>query len=289
MLPSPPGVMKISHAGSLLDEARNAVAAGKLRAASEAYSAYLLVRPDDELARREFATIESRRTEMARRRAAAAKAAAAKAATSAPPAATAEAAPPQAPPTAAADNAPAAAQEPPDDDWMANPPVGAAPQSPAPRFELRNLFSFGNVPDEQTSGRPLGPGGVGTTRHAGRSAPPRDFRPIAAPARQRRQAVLPVAIAATILILVLAFGAALVSRQRGQQSANPTQPAVSGVASPQTANATRTATRIAQNVPPVIPIAPTMAPRTPTPVPTLPPLAAGDHRYVRRSEYRLPA
>jgi hypothetical protein len=259
------------HAGGLLDEARNAVAAGKLRAASEAYSAYLLVRPNDEMARREFATIEGRRTEIARRRAEAAKAAAAKAALSAPPAATTEGASAQAAPRAPTDTTPAAAQVPPDDDWGANPLVSAAPQSPASRFELRNIFSFGNAPGEQASGRPLGPGGVGTTRQAGHSAPPRDFRPIAAPARQRRQAVLPVAIAAAALLLILVLGGALVSRQRSQQGTNPTQSAP-GIASPQTANATRTATRIAQNVPPVIPIVPTMPPRTPTPVPTLPPL-----------------
>ncbi len=260
------------HAGSLLDEARNAVAAGKLRAASEAYSAYLLVRPQDEMARREFATIESRRTEMARRRAESAAAAAAKAAAGTPPPTTNEVtdAPTTAPPLTV--GAPAAEQEPLDDDWGTNPLVGAAPQSPTPRFELRNIFSFGNTTDGQTSDRPLGPGGLGTTRQAARSAPPRDFRPIAAPARQRRQAVLPAAIAAAALILILALGGAFVSRQREQQAANATQTGVSGVASLPAVNATRTATRIAQNVPPVIPIVPTLAPRTPTPVPTLPPL-----------------
>jgi hypothetical protein len=83
---------------------------------------------------------------------------------------------------------------------------------------------------------------------------------------------LPAAIAAAALILLLALGGALISRQRGQQAASQTQQVAPGVASPQGVNATRTATRIAQNVPPVIPIAPTIAPRTPTPVPTLPPL-----------------
>ena len=260
------------HAGGLLDEARNAVAAGKLRAASEAYSAYLLVRPHDELARREFATIESRRTEMARRRAESAAAAAAKAAANEQSPPTTAAVLSQMAELSAADSAPTAAQEPPEDDWASNPLVGAAPQSPAPRFELRNIFSFGNASEGHAEGRPLGPGGLGTTRQAARSAPPRDFRPIAAPAQQRRQAVLPAAIAAVLLILVLAIGGALISRQRGQQSASPTQQIAPGVASPQGTNATRTATRLAQNVPPVIPIVPTMAPRTPTPVPTLPPL-----------------
>ncbi|HEY8598426.1 MAG TPA: hypothetical protein VIL85_08340 [Thermomicrobiales bacterium] len=259
------------HAGGLLDEARNAVAAGKLRAASEAYSAYLLVRPQDELARREFATIESRRTEMARRRAESAAAAAARAASAPPPNTSQVIAAPTAEPPATVATAPVE-QEAGEDDWSANPLVGAAPQIPAPRFELRNIFSFGNTADNQTSGRPLGPGGLGTTRQAARSAPPRDFRPIAAPARLRRQAVLPAAIAAAVLILLLAIGGALVSRQRGQQAANPTQTGFAATASPQSANATRTATRIAQNVPPVIPIVPTLPPRTPTPVPTLPPL-----------------
>lgn len=260
------------HAGGLLDEARNAVAAGKLRAASEAYSAYLLVRPQDELARREFATIESRRAEIARRRAESAAAAAARAAAVAPSPTTGEEVTKSTVETAPTAETLTAEQEPLEDDWGANPLVSAAPPSPAPRFELRNIFAFGNTADNQTSGRPLGPGGIGTTRQAARSAPPRNFRPIAAPARQRRQAVLPVAIAATLLILILALGGVLISRQRGQQAVSPTQTNVSGVASSPAVNTTRTATRIAQNVPPVIPIAPTMAPRTPTPVPTLPPL-----------------
>ena len=179
------------HAGGLLDEARNAVAAGKLRAASEAYSAYLLARPQDEMARREFATIESRRAEMARRRAASAAAAAAKAAALTP-----------ALTPVSRDHAGGRITR----EGRANeqrskssrttigvrtPWSARRPPSPAPRFELRNLFSFGNTDDGQASGRPLGPGGLGTTRQAARSAPPRDFRPIAAPARQRRQAVLP--------------------------------------------------------------------------------------------------
>lgn len=258
------------QAGVILDEARGAVAAGKLRAASEAYSTYLLLRPQDEMARREFATIESRRAEVARRRAeaAATKAAAVPKSETAAQTAESEAAPSAAVTTPRGNDTT-------EEGWDDSPDAGAASANATGGFELRNLLPFGTGQAGSASGPPLGPGGVGTTRQAGYAATPRDFKPIAAPARLRRQAVLPAVVAATILILILALGGVLVARQRASGAANATATSVAGtiaIRGSQVAGATRTPSRIAPNVPPVIPVAPTIAQLTPTPVPTLPPL-----------------
>ncbi len=256
----------------LLEEARNAVTAGKLRAASEAYSAYLLARPQDESARREFAAVASRRAETAHRRAAAASVAAAAAARPAPPA-------PEAPPAAPAGDTLAEAPPPPP---AAPPPVleperaasapavrAAVPGTP-PRFDLRALFPPGGPPRQAAPG----PGGLGATRRVTRGPLPRTFEPIAAPARQRRQAVLPAILAAAALILALAVAGVLFARRGGDVGGVITPPpSGSAVGSlPPVASGTRTPTRIATGVPPVLPIAPTIAPLTPTPVPTVPPL-----------------
>lgn len=269
----------------LLEEARVAVTAGKLRAASEAYSAYLLLRPQDELARREFATVESRRAEVARRRAettAASAAAAIAAATNRPPPLPApEIVPPAAPDDdrdAVARSVPQIDTDPLASDWASVPPDSATGHLAQPaRFDLRNLLSFGgNARQTQSTGVPLGPGGLGATRRPVRGAPPPALKPIAAPARQRRQAVLPAAIAAVVLLLALALGGAALARRGNQRgTSNPTAavqtPGAGTVTLP--GGATRTPTRFAANVPSSLPVAPTIAPVTPTPVPTLPPLA----------------
>ncbi len=256
------------RAGVLLDEARLAVAAGKLRSASEAYGAYLALRPEDELARRESAAVESRRTEVARRRAEAAAARAAQNPTPSVPEATlAEQA--LAPASSAAQGA-------------AGQQGGTTDVAPAanvaPDTGLRNLLTR-DAQQPNVGGIPLGRIGIDRPRPTTFNALPRTFQPVASPARQRRQAVLPVAIAAAILILILAFGGWFVTRQRaagGAGSGTPsgavaggafgssTSPGVSGIGTP---------TRIATNVPPVLPIAPTVAVPTATIAPTIPPLA----------------
>jgi len=246
------------RAGVLLEEARLAVAAGKLRSASEAYGAYLAVRPEDELARREFAAVESRRSEVARRRAEAAAARAAR-----------NPAPPAQEHTLT--EAVAVAGE--------GGVPGVAPAADvAPNTGLRNLLA----PDAQlpnTGGVVLGQIGIDRPRPTTSNALPRTFQPVASPARQRRQAVLPVAIAAAILILILALGGWLVSRQRagaGAGSGTPVGTIVGGAfAGPLSPNVSGsgTPTRIATNVPPVLPIAPTIVVPTATTAPTIPPLA----------------
>lgn len=242
----------------LLDEARLAVAAGKLRSASESYSAYLALRPQDELARREFAAVESRRAAVAKRRA---EAAAARAALTPTPVASASPGsagdtPPVAP--ALVDEAPAVAV-----------PAGAAAEGAG----LRNLLTPGGQ-TPPVAGVPIGQAGISGPRHSVANALPRTFQPVASPARQRRQAVLPVALAAVVLIVILALGGLLLSRQRAAQSTAPAgtvvarlagegaSPGLSGVGTP---------ARIATNVPPVLPTAPSIPTVTPTLMPTVPP------------------
>lgn len=253
------------RAGVLLDEARLAVAAGKLRSASEAYGAYLALRPEDELARREFAAVESRRAEVARRRAEAAAARAAQ--PPAPP--VREAAPVEAVPTSPS----------PVTEGAAAPQGGTTGAAPvAPHTGLRNLLApGGQMP--HSGGVPLGQIGIDRPRPTTSNALPRTFRPVASPARQRRRAVLPVAIAAALLILILALGGWFVSRQRaggGAGSGTPVGTVLGGVVGgPSSPNVggIGTPTRIATNVPPVLPIAPTIAVPTATIAPTVPPLA----------------
>jgi len=253
------------RAGVLLDEARLAVAAGKLRSASEAYAAYLALRPEDELARREFAAVESRRVEVARRRA---EAAAARAAQNPPPPA-----PPPAPAEGTA--VPVAAE------GTAGPQSGTtgtpAAAAVAPNTGLRNLLALGaQLPN--SGGVALGQIGIDRPRPTTFNALPRTFQPVASPARQRRRAVLPVAIAAAILILILALGGWLISRRNaslGVVSGTPSGPVVGGVfggSSSPNVGGIGTPTRIATNVPPVLPIAPTIAVPTATIAPTVPPL-----------------
>ncbi len=258
------------EAGTILDEARGAVAAGKLRAASEAYSAYLLLRPQDELARREFAAIEGRRAEVARRRAASA---AARAAATPQGDGSAQAAEPEIDATPPATTP--TGQRTTEEGWDDSPVERASPETPTGRFELRNLLPFGTAQASAAGGPPLGPGGLGTTRQAGHAATPRDFKPIAAPARLRRRAVLPTVVVAAVLIGILTLGGLLVARQRASVGVSATATSAAGtvaIRASQVAGASRTPSRIAPNVPPIIPIAPTIAPLTPTPVPTLPPL-----------------
>jgi hypothetical protein len=248
------------RAGVLLDEARLAVAAGKLRSASEAYGAYLALRPDDELARREFAAVESRRAEVARRRA---EAAAARAA--------------QNPALPMPDAAPAGV---PPDAGTTVPQGGPTGTTPvpdvAPNTGLRNLLApGGQMP--QGGGVLLGQIGIDRTRPANSNALPRTFQPVAAPARMRRRAVLPVAVAAALLILILALGGWFISRQRAasRDSGTPVGTVVGGVfggASSPNVSGIGTPTRIATNVPPVLPIAPTIPVPTATIAPTIPPL-----------------
>jgi hypothetical protein len=250
------------RAGVLLDEARLAVAAGKLRSASEAYGAYLALHPEDESARREFATVENRRAEIARRRAEAAVARAAQ--TPVPP-------PQEAAATAGVPVGAGGATE------QHGEATGAAPLVvPVPDTGLRNLLVPG-VQMPNPGGVPLGQAGGGRSRATPSNALPRTFQPVASPARQRRRAVLPVAIAAAILILILAVAGWFVARQRANAGAGtPVTTVVSGVvggSSSPNVGGVRTPTRIATNVPPVLPIAPTIAVPTATIVPTVPPLA----------------
>ena len=248
-------------AGGLLNEARTAVAAGKFRAASEAYSAYLRLRPQDELARREFATIESRRAALARRRAEAAdaSAAAAQAAANANPVA------------AAADATEPAAQapgdEPPRNGQLATivslvPPQPVRPKSPGGAFSGGPLV----VPSQGHR-----PSGGGTS-----SSPPRAFDPLVSPARERRRAILPGALAAIALLLTIGVAVMLLSRFGGNRVDGDPPASVGGGTAVGAASARGTAGGsthpIATNIPNSIPIAPTIAPLVPTPTATVPPL-----------------
>ena len=255
------------RADTLLEQARLAVAAGKLRTASGAYGAYLALRPEDELARREFAAVESRRAEVARRRA---EAAAARAAQNPPPAAQ----------DAAPEGAPAAAAGGGEMQGDATAPVPAPAAAPAvaPTTGLRDLLAPGAQPPN-TGGVALGQIGLDRPRPTTSNALPRTFQPVAAPARQRRRAVLPVALAAAALILLLTLGGWFVSRQRaavGAGSGTPTgavaNGAVGGAALPN-AGGIGTPTRIATNVPPVLPIATAFPTPSATIAPTVPLLA----------------
>ncbi len=253
------------RAGVLLDEARLAVAAGKLRSASGAYGAYLALRPEDELARRESAAVESRRTEVARRRA---EAAAARAAQNPAP-------PPQE--RVQADPVPAVPVAVEGDTEPQGGVIGSAPTNTPPNTGLRNLLAPG-APLPNSGGVMLGQIGTGRARPTTSNALPRTFQPVASPARQRRRAVLPVALAAALLILILALGGWLISRRSaafGIGSGTPTGAVVGGVfggSSSPNVGGIGTPTRIATNVPPVLPIAPTVAVPTATIAPTIPPL-----------------
>ncbi len=241
-------------ASALLNEARTAVAAGKFRAASEAYSAYLRLRPQDELARREFATIESRRAELARRRAdnAAAAAAAAQlaASTSALAAATDVAEPTAEPP---ADEAPQLAT------------IVPIPSPPARPKAQGAVFSGGPLVVPSQASRPTGS-----------STPPRGVDPVVSPARERRRAILPGALAALALLLVVVFAAIVLPRLTGNRTdGDPTTVAGGGTpigAAGARGTASGSTRPVATNIPNSIPIAPTIAPIVPTPTPTVPPL-----------------
>lgn len=269
-------------AAPLLEEARAAVTDGTFRAASQAYGAYLRLRPDDELARRELATLESRRAESLRRRVPAAAGEAA--ATISPGAAPAVEAP------AAADERPTAAD--PATVAPAVPPAtGANPEetteatggqvapspdrSPSPtRWRLfRRRGTTGGVPP------PTPPAPAGSLR------PALPLRPLVSPARERQRLVLPSAIGALVLTLLLVFGGSALSRWRGNATENGTATALVRGGAPITGAAPGTGTAgplgvasstagrpAATNVPATLPVAPTSTPQLPTPVPTLPPL-----------------
>lgn len=242
-------------AGALLDEARTAVAAGKFRAASEAYSAYLRLRPQDELARREFATIEGRRAELARRRAqsTAASAAAALAATKAQPAPAAEPAGEKAAPEAeATPNGHPAAPEP-------VPPMSVRPNP------------VGGAGRVQLAGGPLV---VPMQVRGNASGPPRTFDPLVSPARERRRAILPAALAAIVLLAVVVLAGMVLSRRGNGTGTNPTASvAGGGSGTPGVAGTPFGSGRpVSTGIPTGIPIAPTIAPITATIAPTLPPL-----------------
>jgi serine/threonine-protein kinase len=240
-----------SAAVTLLEEARTAVAAGKFRAASEAYGAYLRLRPQDELARREFATIEGRRAELARRRAqaATASAAAALAATKGQP-----------PPAAPAGETPAPA-----DGMGADTPT--IPPGPVPPMDARPTPP---VPATRPP-RIGGPLGVPTPSRPPSSGPPRAFDPLVAPARERRRAILPAALAALVLLAVIALAGTVLARRANNTSGTATAPA-GGAGTPGLVGSPTGSRPIATGIPTGIPIAPTIAPITNTPVPTLPPL-----------------
>ena len=116
------------------------------------------------------------------------------------------------------------------------------------------------------------PGGSASRASSG---PPRAFDPLVAPARDRRRAILPGAVAALVLLLVVVLAGAFMSwRSNREQDGDLVAPGGSPVsASPVSGVASGSARPIATNIPNVIPIAPTIAPLTPTPEPTLPPLA----------------
>lgn len=246
-----------SAASALLEDARTAVAAGKFRAASEAYGAYLRLRPQDEMARREFATIESRRAEIARRRAAATAASAAKAAAAA--SATTEAG------EGADASSEGASGGDGDVSGASRPPatMDAAPSPPGVKQRIKLASGPLVVPSKPAS----------APRSSSASGPPRAFDPIVAPARDRRQAILPAVLLALVLLIAIAVGGTLMSR-RGNALVGGT-PGPDGtrvVASPVVGAPAGSVRPVATNIPNSIPVAPTIAAFTPTPEPTLPPM-----------------
>lgn len=249
-----------SAAFALLEDARTAVAAGKFRAASEAYGSYLRLRPQDELARREFATIESRRAELARRRAAAsaASAAAALAAASKPPPPSAESVGEAAqPPSPEHEAAPNGADAP-------SPPVSAHPTPPGATQRVKLATGPLVVPPK--------PGGASSSTSSG---PPRTFDPLVSPARDRRRAILPGVIAALLLLLAVIVAGTIMARRansRGDDGAGTPGAGAAAIASPSRSGATGSARPVATSIPNSIPVAPVIPTATLTPVPTVPPL-----------------
>ena len=251
-------------AAALLEDARAAVTAGRFLVASEAYEGYLRLKPQDELALREFTAIEQQRVEAAKRRAALAATA-----PPMPPASVNQAVPP---PSGAATAPPALfAWDQQRGDQAA--PVGsaAAPGVPAPDVHAP-------VPAATPPGKPPLPRGslTGTALLQPRRASPQNFKPVVAPARQRHQVVLPLALGALILVVALTLAGLMLARRghgsSGTPGADATRSQSGGVVA---ASSPLSGGTPALNIPavPSIPVAPTVPTIAPTPTPTLPPLA----------------
>lgn len=284
---------------ALLDDARGAVAAGRYRAAARAYTAYLDLRPDDELARREYVAIQSRIPPVRKR--------------------------------AAPESAPIDVQPPPktvgdelkDAGAALDGATGALVPIAVPSSGLRQLLPAAPEPpvEAATSERDRR-GGTGSSRWSlrrrptgGRRPPASDsapiaaqlrtvpstyragqspgggpvLRPLVAPAGQRQHLVLPSLLAAVALLLIVTIvGGALLRRgpvtgtgTLASRSGTPVggiqpidgspglqgTPGAAGVGSPGSGTP-----GAAGNVITTIPIAPTGRPVTATPPPTPPPL-----------------
>jgi hypothetical protein len=257
-------------ATALLEEARAAVTAGRFLVASEAYEGYLRLKPQDELALREFTAIEQQRVEAAKRRAALAATALA-----ATPAGAKQAHPATPAPPGAAAIPPALFAW---DQRLVDQPAAvgsaAAPGVPASEAPV-------SVPAATPPGQPYLPRGslTGTALLQPRKASPQTFKPVVAPARQRHQVVLPLAITALVLVVFLTLAGLALARRghigSGTPGVNATgiQPGgVIGAGSSPAAGLAGGTPVPGALVVPSIPVAPTVPPTTPTPTPTVPPL-----------------
>lgn len=273
-----------ADAPALLEEARAAVTAGRFRAAGRAYGAYLELRPDDDLARRELTAIQGRLIRPRRSPPGPA------------PTATEEAPPgdtntpdeapsaegiagelrpllplpePVATPAEEAGQSDEAAPTPPAPRWSLFRRRGAAPESTPP---AASVTATSSVP---APAKPL----PSTYRANQRPAAGVPLKPLVAPARERERLVLPSALAALVLVLAVALTSGVLLKRYNRGTATPGHvggsPAVgsasvptgaNGVALPSQQSVTATAGP-AGNVIATIPIAPTSPPPTPTPVP----------------------
>lgn len=272
-----PGGRGGDAAAELLAEARAAVTAGKFRLASEVYGAYLRLRPDDEPIRREFAAVESRRLERARRRPPP-LGGAAPAPAAAPPA---EPAPPE-----AGDDGPALRP------ILAPPPdeVGedAGAEGGASRWNpfRRRARSGPDGPERRAAaGDAPARAPVSPIRAAPGVAP--RLKPLVAPARERQRLVLPSALGALALIVLVVLGGTVLARCDGAANPAPTPSArAASTASPGAggAGAPSPSRPLATGVPAIIPVLPTPSPTVVPPTPTAPLPAA-----VRQDNFSDPA
>lgn len=288
-------------AAELLAEARAAVTTGKFRMAIQVYDAYLRLRPNDELIRRELAMVEGHRLERARRRQPATVSAA-------PAVATAPVAVEPSHTPAAPDGSPDLRPILPDRSSHDTGDGDDAARRAASRWNPFRRLNRAKPPGAATGELPGGarpatptvtatpparvaPHGAGrpTTEAARPEASPAQaaagsvpaLKPLVAPAHDRQRLVLPSVIGAVALIILVTLAGIGLARRDGTTNAMLTPSAgipvgrtVSSGLSPDGASAGSPGTQRAQatNVPVVIPVAPTSAPATVPPISTMPPL-----------------
>ncbi|HET8631754.1 MAG TPA: family 16 glycoside hydrolase [Thermomicrobiales bacterium] len=251
-------------APALLETARAAVTAGRLRAARRAYTDYLRLRPADALAQRELAAVEGRLIHPRHRLASAETARPAEG-------------------QAAAGAAPAA-KDATSDDQPAAPPAAAQPtDQPAPDAAAAASPAPAAVAADADPSRPPArrwPFGRGTApappegRRANQPpARPPTFKPLVAPARERQRLILPSVLGAVALVVLVALVGPALVRRTDRATGTPVRGAL---ASPRAGGAGSAVAlggaAPTSDVPATLPVAPTPAPVTPTPVPTAPPL-----------------